>query len=251
MVLVGQSAAAQDDAHSRLTHGLVLGCGALLLVAATTGFLLSGRAMRPASDALSGQEQFLAEAAHELRTPLASLRLQAESGGADATRLVATVDRLDHLVTALLVRARVQSGSFEPERVPLRLDQLVEQMLDEYGDDVAIIIDAAPVVVTGDPVLIGQAVRNVIDNAMRYAPEAATRVTVAEGAVIIDDRGPGIAVSDRAAAVRVGTGSGRGLGAGLTIVGWVMELHQGTLALTDAPGGGLRVELRFPTVDRG
>lgn len=246
VVLVGQDTTVQDEAHGRLAIGLAIGCMSLLLGAAATGFLLSGRAMRPATEALSGQEQFLAEASHELRTPLASLRLQAESGDGDATRLVATVDRLDHLVTALLARARVQSGSFAPERIPLRLDQLVEQVVDEYGDSATIGVNTVPVVVTGDPVLIAQAVRNIVDNALRYAPEGGLHVTVVDDGVIVDDHGPGIPAADRAHVVRAGAGTGRGLGAGLAIVGWIMELHEGSLELTDAPGRGLRVHLRFP-----
>lgn len=246
VVVVGQDATVDDAARQRLIVGLVVACAGLVVVAAAAGFLLSGRAMRPAITAISSQEQFLAEAAHELRTPLSTLRLQAESGDVNPRRVTGIVDRLDHLVSALLARARVQSGAFEPERVPLRLDQLVEHVLDEYDGVDGPAEQAVPAVVVGDPVLIEQAVRNLIDNALRYAPDGEVRVSVIEGGVIVDDSGAGIPAADRARVLRAGAGSGRGLGAGLAIVGWVMELHGGSLALTDAPGGGLRARLSFP-----
>lgn len=248
VVVAGQDMEAQRAAHDRLALGLWLGCLALLIAAAASGYALSGRAMRPATAALAQQEQFLTEAAHELRTPLATLRLSVEAGDPDdRTRALATVDRLDRLLTALLTRARIEAGSFEPERLPLRLDQVVEEVVAETspGDRDRVRFSGEAVVVVGDPILLGQAARNLIENALRHAP-GPVEVVVADGGLVVRDQGPGIAPVDRAAVLGAGVGSGTGTGTGLAIVNWVAELHGAAFTLADAPGGGLEAELRFP-----
>jgi two-component system OmpR family sensor kinase len=244
VVLVGQDDAAQSAAHDRLVAGLITGSLALLVVSGAAGHLVSGRAMRSAMRSLSAQEQFLTEAAHEIRTPLTTLRLEIESREPEGSeQFLHSIDRLDHLVTALLTRARIDGGTFEPERVRLRLDQLVETVAAEYGDAIVL---TEPAVVIGDPVLLGQAVRNLIDNARRYAPGTIPRVTASPGLVTVDDSGPGIPSRDRYRALETGAGAGLGTGSGLAIVSWITELHHGSLELCDAPGGGLRVQLRIP-----
>ncbi|MFI1105178.1 glycoside hydrolase family 9 protein [Streptomyces melanogenes] len=92
-VLVGADPGPGRRDHALLVRWLVLGCAALVLAAALIGHLLSGRSMRPALRALDQQEQFLAEAAHELRTPLATLRATLESGGgAESARMLPEAD---------------------------------------------------------------------------------------------------------------------------------------------------------------
>ncbi len=97
------------EGHAVLVRWLWIGCLALVLVAAAAGHLLSKLSMRPAVRTLAEQEQFLAEAAHELRTPLATLRLVADSR--DPAEVRRLVDRLGHLVTGLLTRARVRTST--------------------------------------------------------------------------------------------------------------------------------------------
>lgn len=246
VVVVGDTTDHHDAAHRRLVVGLVLGSIGLLLVAAVVGHLLSGRAMRPAAEALARQEQFLTEAAHELRTPLTRLRLEVESSDADDgnAATLAGVDRLDRLLNALLTRARVEIGTFEPERIPLRLDQLVEQAVDETTGGARVELHLEPTVITGDPTLLAQAVRNLVDNALRHA---ATRVQVEVSAstLTVRDDGPGIPEAQRHAVVARGVTSA-GTGTGLAIVAWVADLHGAALELEEADGRGLAVTLRFP-----
>lgn len=275
-VLVGADPARGEHDHALLIRWLALGCTALVLFAAAVGHLLSGRAMRPALLGLERQEQFLAEAAHELRTPLATLRLVVDAGrtgpaarapGAldEAVRLV---DRLSRLVTGLLARARVTAGTQEVELTPLRLDQLVELTVEELPDHSAVTVRTEPVVVLGDPELLAQAVRNLVENAQRHGsgpgPSApVVEVSVTPGRITVRDHGVGVPPDQRenvfARGVTGGPGSSDapggaatpGTGTGLAIVRWVAELHGGSAHLTDAPGGGLLAEVRLPPYETG
>ncbi|MER6957816.1 HAMP domain-containing sensor histidine kinase [Streptomyces sp. NPDC000618] len=256
-VLVGTELARSERDHDVLVRWLALGCTALVCCAAAVGHLLSGRAMRPALRGLGQQEQFLAEAAHELRTPLATLRLVVERGGSsdEALRLV---DRLSRLVTGLLARARTEAGAQRVELVPLRLDQLVEITVEELPDHESVTVSSEPVVVLGDPDLLAQAVRNLVENAQRHGGPAGSpvEVTVTPGLVTVRDHGAGVPLADRervfargvtgASGTASGTAAASGTGAGLAIARWVAELHHGTARLADAPGGGLLAELRLP-----
>ncbi len=197
-VLVGTASARSEHDHDLLVRWLALGCTALVCCAAAVGHLLSGRAMRPALRALGQQEQFLSEAAHELRTPLATLRLVVERDGSSAETL-RLVDRLSRLVTGLLTRARTEAGTQRVELVPLRLDQLVETTVEELPDHEDVTVSAEPVVVLGDPDLLAQAVRNLVENAQRHGgpPGSPVEITVTPGLITVRDHGTGIPLADR------------------------------------------------------
>jgi two-component system OmpR family sensor kinase len=253
VVLIAVDLSPGAHRHAQLVLWLVIGCGVLILLSAGTGHLLSGKSMRPSMRALDQQEQFLAEAAHELRTPLAVLRLSMESGVA-STAAIRHVDHLGRLVTGLLSRARIDTGTRSLELTPLRLDLLVEQVVDELPHPGArVSVRTEPTVVRGDPDLLTQAVRNLVENALRHGDpggetKAAVEVDVAAGKVSVRDHGPGIDPRDRERIFgdRV-AGERGGIGVGLAIVRWVAELHGGRAYVTSAPGGGALVELALPT----
>ncbi|HEY0117223.1 MAG TPA: HAMP domain-containing sensor histidine kinase [Cellulomonas sp.] len=255
IVLVGGPVAGAGD-HDRLAVGLAITAAALVLAAAALGHLISGFALRPAVRGLADQERFLVEASHELRTPLTVLGVildQASSdpdGGREALgRARRQVDRLATVTSALLLRARASSGTTPVTFERLRLDLLVEAVVAETGAEAQVV--AEPAVVTASPELVGQAVRNLVENAVRHgAPPIVVRV-LPDG-VEVTDGGPGIPPRLRRRVRRPGVGRGEGTGTGLAIVEWVASTHGGTLLLDEAPSGGLRARFTLgrPRQDR-
>lgn len=222
------------------------------------------------------QKRFISDAAHQLRTPLAGLKGQTELALAEA-RDPALVERLQRvhesaqrsarLISQLLTLARAEPESAAAQnRVIVDLEALASELTAEWvpralaagvdlgfegRDDASI---AAPATVMGTPLLLREALGNLIDNAIRYAgPQAAVTVRVRrEGADVlleVDDNGPGIAERDRERVfgrfVR-GTDDGTGCGLGLAIVREVVERHDGQVSLLPASPRGLIARIRLP-----
>ncbi|KOV31913.1 histidine kinase [Streptomyces sp. XY431] len=246
-------------AHRELALLLVAGCAVLVALSAVAGHLLSGRAIRPALTALQQQEEFLADAAHDLRTPTASLRGLAETALRDdeqrtaaLERTVRLASRMGDLIDGLLTRARLTAGVGTLASQPLRLDQLVEVVVDdtETGEH-RVSVRTEPVVVVADPDLLRRAVANLLGNALLHghAPGLPAEVDVtvtADATVTIDDAGPGIPPALAGSLFqRFHSGSGS-TGLGLSIASWVAQAHGGTLRVGTSPQGGARFTLRLP-----
>ncbi|MFE1475115.1 sensor histidine kinase [Streptomyces cyaneofuscatus] len=258
LVTVADASAQRAD-HRRLTWVVSGGCALLVLLSAGVGHLLSGRAVRPALEALDRQESFLADAAHDLRTPAASLRTLAETalrGETDSTdvhrRTLRLAEGMGTLVDGLLTRARLMAGTAVLAVEPLRLDQLVEDAAGE-GQRVAVRAERA-VVVVADPDLVRRAVANLVGNALvhghRPGEPAEVEVTVdGDGAattVTVEDAGPGLPPEVAGALFdRFSSGSGS-TGLGLSIASWVAHAHGGSLTAEPGRRGGARFVLRLP-----
>ncbi len=225
--------------------------------------------MAKLGQALSQQRHFVADAAHELRTPMTALRLQlqgVERASDPAQRAAALadlrqgLDRAQHLVERLLQLSRVSPEAPPPRLEPVPLAALVRDTVSRFsaaseaaGIDLGATSQAAPVV-AGDPQQLAMLLDNLVDNALRQVPRGG-RVDVAalvvEGCPVlaVTDNGPGIAAAERERVFdRFFRGSGArgyGSGLGLAIVKAVAEGHQAQVELDDAPGGGLRVRVRF------
>ena len=224
---------------------------------------------------MASERQFTADAAHELRTPIAAIRAQAQValGEADEARrrhaLQATLqgcDRAARLIEQLLTLSRLEVGS-TPPMAALDLVALVRAVVAEVAPQAlhkhqTIELDAADACpVKGDATLLGVLVRNLVDNAVRYSPAQASvriAVTAGQGAVrlTVEDSGPGISDADlRRLGERffrvLGSGEG-GSGLGWSIVRRIATAHQAALhAGRSAALGGLRVEVQWHAAEPG
>jgi two-component system sensor histidine kinase QseC len=220
---------------------------------------------------LEQERRFTADAAHELRTPLAAVKTQAQvalgaTGDAERSRALANVvsgtDRASRLVEQLLVLARLDPQTALPPGQTVDLHALAQQGVAEIvpaatGKGVEVGLapgDAAPV--AGDAVLLAVLLRNLLDNAVRYTPsggevEVSLRRAPDAVSLVVADNGPGIPEAERGKAFdrfhRI-LGSGEeGSGLGLSIVRRIADLHRASVSLDAGPGGrGLRVEVVFP-----
>jgi len=225
-------------------------------------------------ESVAAQRRFVNDAAHQLRTPLAGLKSQTELALGENVdparqprlqRVHESAVRSAHLVNQLLSLARAEPESalaqhsarvdlrelareVTAEWVPKALQSGIDLGLDDAGEA------APPVVVQGHPLLIREALQNLIDNAIRYAG-ASSEVTVCvrrdgnSGVMEVSDTGPGIppdlhrAVFERF--VRA-THEGSGCGLGLAIVKSIAERHGGQVSLTGIAPHGLRVTIALP-----
>lgn len=218
--------------------------------------------------------------AHDLRTPLNRLRNTAEDalrqssdGAAARAGLEKIIERSDELIktfNALLLIARLEPGdtATPTETIDLAalaadVGELYEPVAEEAGLTLKIDVPATPLPIAANRQLLGQAVANLVDNAIKYssgAPRSQSDRNVvlstrAEGdlvRLVVADRGPGIAPEDRDRALKrfVRLEKSRslpGTGLGLSLVAAVARMHRATLELGDnAPGPGLKVTLTFP-----
>ncbi|WP_146149251.1 sensor histidine kinase [Kineococcus rhizosphaerae] len=246
--------------------------------------------------AQDAQRRFVADASHELRSPVATLRAAAHvwsrphpggpgtvgsveaaaSPDAEFVELVgAESARLQSLVDDLLWLARADEGRAGPA-VEVDVDEVVEaeaSRLRSLGG-VRVVLTAVPVRVVGDAAALARAVRNVVDNARRYAASTVWlelaqegregQAGSAEAVVRVGDDGPGVPTPDRervlgrfvrveegrARSERAGRGDGGvdggGAGLGLAIVAEVLAAHGGSVLVGERAGGGALVELRWP-----
>ena len=217
------------------------------------------------------ERRFTADAAHELRTPLAAMRTHAQVARAsrDAEerdhaldRLIEASDRTTRLVEQLLTLARIDATRIGEKFVDADLRQIAAEAIGLEASlalpkSIDMVLEESPALkVHGNPVLLAVLARNLIDNAIRYSPPGTT-VTVAikpsADAVVLEvcDSGPGITAGERDRLLerftRLESGHETGSGLGLSIVARIAELHAAQFELDDAPGGkGLRARVRFP-----
>jgi two-component system sensor histidine kinase TctE len=223
---------------------------------------------------IGGQRRFIADASHQLRTPLTVLKTQAElalraSDPAAMREIVEgiarTTDSTVHLANRLLTMARAEHGVAEGQLVGVSLSETARQVgmalaMSAVGKDIDLSLEAEQEVsVAGNALLLHELVTNLLENAIRYTPaggRVALRVLqAADGVALleVEDSGIGIAAEERervfapfyrAPGAQQVNASGAGLG--LTIVRDIAALHGARIALDDNQHGGLTVRLYFP-----
>ena len=223
------------------------------------------------SQAFDAQRAFVADAAHELRSPLTALSLQLQllerapdeaARSAARAKLAVAVERAIHLVGQLLTLARNEPEAAALELAPTSLDAAVRDAISDVGAlaaarGIELTLDlSTPVTVRGNADALRVLARNLIDNAVRYTPARGTvQVRVAalpagDAVLIVQDSGPGIPVEERSRAFdrfyrRAGAGEG-GTGLGLAIVKAIADRHLARVALEQAAPRGLIVTVAFP-----
>ncbi|TGW07610.1 HAMP domain-containing histidine kinase, partial [Mesorhizobium sp. M2D.F.Ca.ET.145.01.1.1] len=219
---------------------------------------------------MAAQRRFIANAAHQLRTPLALLSTQASyalrENAVDARKealvaLQASSARLARLAEQLLTLSRAEPGSRRPRADRIDLTQAARQVLETHAPraidrNVDLGLDetgAVPVI--GDGTMLREMIVNLVDNALRYTPAGGT-VTVklaaagGEAVLTVTDDGPGIPADERDHVFerfyRLTGATDEGSGLGLAIVREVVENASGRITLADGATGGLVVEVRLP-----
>ncbi|HEY7002768.1 MAG TPA: HAMP domain-containing sensor histidine kinase [Gaiellaceae bacterium] len=221
---------------------------------------------------LRAQREFVANASHQLRTPLTGLKLRLEAlrreggkVGDDAAKAEQELDRLGSLVDDMLDLASAATSA--PTGASVDLAAVVDEAVERWrgpADEAAKSVQAGrheSVQVFADPSDLAHIVDNLIENALRYAPPGAT-VTVESAAedgratLAVADDGPGIPAADRARVFERfyrganGKQSGPGTGLGLAIVAELVERWGGRVSLDEGPGTRVEAEFRWPPADR-
>ncbi|PBB28796.1 MAG: sensor histidine kinase [Mesorhizobium sp.] len=219
---------------------------------------------------MAAQRRFIANAAHQLRTPLALMSTQASyvlrESAADRREealvaLQAGSGRLARLAEQLLTLSRAEPGSRRPRADRIDLTEAAREVLETHAPKAVErnidlgLEEAGPVPVIGEGTMLREMIVNLVDNALRYTPAGGT-VTVQlaaigrEGVLTVTDTGPGIPAEEREQVFerfyRIAGAAEEGSGLGLAIVREVVENAGGSVALGGAAGSGLRVEVRLP-----
>jgi signal transduction histidine kinase len=259
---------------NRLVFVLIpVGLGALLL-SAIGGLFMSRRAMRPVQDAFDRQRTFIADASHELKTPLTLIRANAEVLSRDLTDdedrelagdLVAETDRMNALLSDLLTLARLDAGKLALKREPFDLASTIAETAERFatrasaeGKRLEVRLGVGKIPARGDAARTEQILAALLDNALRFTPPGGI-VTVEGHArdgrieASVTDTGPGISAEHlpsvfdrfyRAEAARTREGGGTGLG--LSIARDLARAQGGDLEAANVPGGGASFTLRLP-----
>jgi signal transduction histidine kinase len=212
------------------------------------------------------QREFVSDASHELRSPIASIRAAVEVALAHparadwssvGTQVLSEGGRLEHIVTELLELARTEEQLDAPAPSVVELDEIVVEEIDRLRATAEVVVDGREVSgaqVNGSGPQLGRVVRNLLDNAGAYARgrvEIRLRDDGEHVVLTVDDDGPGIPETDRARVferfVRLDGARHRGgIGLGLAMVHAIVTRHGGTVDVGESPLGGARLAVRLP-----
>ncbi len=256
--------------------GIALLVADLVVVAfvAIAAWVLAARTLAPIREAHTRQRRFVADASHEMRTPLTMIRATGESalvGSPDTEGLRASVatmvdsaERLTRLTNDLLLLARSDEAVIDRRTEPVDLSVLAAETVEAFAAAhprlaLAKMSLAPDVLVSADPDELGRIVANLLDNAFRYGggpasdpPRVVTRASDREVKIEVSDSGPGIAGADLDRIfepfyrVHADAGSPAGAGLGLAIARSLAQRNRGRLEAASEPGDGATFRLSLP-----
>ena len=264
-----------EDEYASLIKTFGAAALAALLLIAGGGYILVRKSMAPIERSMDQMRRFMADAAHELRTPITILRTRAEVALAqerETARDAATFQAIEReatrvggIVGDLLTLARADSGERPVAREPLYLDDIAAGAVDAVrtlatSKGITLEVGAfEEAKITGDGALVRQLLLIVLDNAIKFSPAGGhvrLNVSVEDGraAVVVTDTGIGIPaeqlphVFERFYRGDPARREADGTGLGLAIARWIADAHDARIGIESAPGSGTRVVVHFPTV---
>lgn len=269
VLMVLQDRTAELQARDGL-RWLFFGCalGGLVLIGAASLYL-SARSIRPVEQSIRRQREFVAAASHELRTPVAAVRANAEvladaALGEYAPYLSAIEEegqRMTHLVTDLMDLARADADGLAVREEPVELDEVARHTVEVMRSlaeqrGLSLSAQTKPVLVKADADRMRQALVALVDNALRYTQKGGAVLVEVERSgshayMRVIDNGPGIPaehkprVFDRFYRVSPARSADGGCGLGLSVAQQLVGRMAGTIKLHDAPDGGCIFEMRF------
>lgn len=278
----------QNHLLGQILLTVLLACAGAAVVVGLASWYLAGRSLGPAQRAWELQQVFVANASHELRTPVTLIRASAEyalrqSGSTEAstvppgdaasadptlvevlTNVVTEADHLSRLVDDLLLLSRIDAGKLELEITSLQIADLLSEISHSFGrlaegKGVTLEASADASIVRADHTRLRQVILILLDNALRHTPPGGAISLDAQGAgrrvdIVVTDTGTGIApedlphVFDRFYQARSTPSDNRGSGLGLSIAKSLMETLKGRIDVVSPPGEGTRVTLSLPRV---
>jgi two-component system sensor histidine kinase CiaH len=276
---IGRSIEPEHAALSQLRTVLLVVFGGSIVPAAVAGFVLSGRVLRPIKVAMDSQRTFIADASHELRTPVAVVRTNAEllerhmASGSDEARLrdssavddiLSESERLGKMVDQMLTLAQADAGEMSLSRSEVALDELTEQVgrsMKALAGARSVSLDTQAngrVQVNGDPARLHELLVILTDNAIKYT-DAGGSVALAvnrqpkRATIEVADTGRGIPaeslshIFDRFYRVdKARSRDSGGTGLGLAIARQIVDAHGGTIRIESEVGKGTKVTVDLP-----
>jgi signal transduction histidine kinase len=262
-----------EDRYAALIGGIVLGLVVSVLLVAVGGWFLAWKSVEPIERNLAYMRRFVADAAHELRTPVSVLRSRADVALSRDRKTEAYVDalkavgleaeRMGRIVDDLLILARADAGERAIVRKPFYLDDLaadavsgVQVLAETRGVDLRVSeFEEAPV--DADPALVRQLLVIFLDNAVKFTPTGgrvslSVKSAAGRAVVTIEDTGVGIApaelprIYDRFYRGDDARRRSDGAGLGLSIAKWIADTHDARIDLESTPGKGTRFTVTFP-----
>jgi len=210
------------------------------------------------------QREFTADAAHELRTPLSILRTRVDTleDQRIAKALHQDIEAMSRIVGQLLDIAELDAFTLDPleladmRSVCVEVAEFIAPLALEEGREIALLGVSRPVWVKGNAEMMKSAIRNLAENAIKYAPRDSVVEFIVEenGTVMVLDRGPGISDEERELIFRRFWRRDRNqpgsTGLGLSIVQRIVELHGATITVEDRPSGGARFSVHFLAAEK-